>query len=101
MTCCGQGRTALRASQAIQTPKAPRMPRPVVKPVVYVSGHTATRADTPMLYPGAAPVTLRGAVSGRWYRFTVSRSVQLVDVRDVADLLRKGFSRSGGQWRKP
>ncbi|MEO7050762.1 MAG: hypothetical protein ABI128_03780 [Rhodanobacter sp.] len=44
-------------------------------------------------YIGAAPIVVRGAASGRTYQFTAGRSVQPVDARDVAGLLKKGIFR--------
>ncbi len=90
MSCCGQGRMALRASQAIQTPRTPRaagggIPR--------VAGDAALRAKVPIRYLGATPIMVRGAVSGHAYPFALGRAVQPVDARDVAGLLKKGIFR--------
>lgn len=92
MTCCGQGRTALRASQAASQPRPP-----VAFRVAAGAGHAAVappaRPAVPVRYLGASPIVVRGAVSGRAYRFAIGSSVQPVDHRDVAGLLRKGIFR--------
>ncbi len=90
MSCCGQGRMALRASQAIQSPRAPRV---AVGGIAHVVGDAALRAKAPIRYLGAAPIVVRGAVSGHAYPFAVGRAVQSVDARDVAGLLKKGIFR--------
>jgi hypothetical protein len=46
-------------------------------------------------YLGAAPIVVRGAVTGHAYRFAGSRSVQVVDARDLSGLLNKGLFRRG------
>ncbi|WHZ10722.1 MAG: hypothetical protein OJF60_001161 [Burkholderiaceae bacterium] len=47
-------------------------------------------------YLGAAPIVVRGAVTGRAYSFAAGRPIQPVDARDVAGLLKKGLFRRGG-----
>ena len=90
MSCCGQGRAALRASQAIQTPKTPRV---AGAGIARVAGDAALRAKVPICYLGAAPIVVRGPVTGRAYQFAAGRAVQPVDARDVAGLLKKGIFR--------
>lgn len=91
MTCCGQGRTALRASQAAAPkPSGARL-------AAARSGHAfiaaLPNAVALVRYLGAAPIVVRGAVSGRAYQFSTGRTVQPVDARDVAGLLKKGIFR--------
>lgn len=93
MSCCGQGRMALRASQAIQTPKTPRA---AGGGIARVAGDAALRPKVPIRYLGAAPIVVRGAVSGHAYSFAAGRSVLPVDTRDLAGLLKKGIFRRGG-----
>ncbi len=90
MSCCGQGRAALRASHAIQTPKAPRV---AGVGIARVTGDAALRANVPIRYLGAAPIVVRGLATGRAYQFAAGRAVQPVDARDVTGLLKKGIFR--------
>lgn len=90
MSCCGQGRAALRASHALQTPKAPRV---AGIGVTRVAADAALRANLPIRYLGAAPIVVRGLVTGRAYQFAAGRAIQPVDARDVAGLLKKGIFR--------
>lgn len=92
MSCCGQGRMALRTSQAIQSPGVPRV---AMGGIARVAGDAAPRPKVPIRYLGAAPIVVRGAVSGHAYPFAVGRAVQSVDARDVAGLLKKGIFRRG------
>ena len=78
MSCCGQGRMALRASHAGAAP---------------VAGGAMARAPAPMRYLGTAPIVVYGAITGMPYTFTAARPVQLVDARDVIGLLGKGIFR--------
>jgi hypothetical protein len=92
MTCCGQGRANLRTSQAA-IPKSPGA-RPAA--VVGFGRAIVAAAQKPVAmvrYIGAAPIVVHGAVSGRTYQFTAARSVQPVDARDIAGLLKKGIFR--------
>lgn len=92
MTCCGQGRATLRASQTT-TPKLPGA-RPAAAAGFGRAIVAATQKPVAMVrYIGAAPIVVRGAASGRTYQFTAGRSVQPVDARDVAGLLKKGIFR--------
>ena len=90
MSCCGQGRAALRPSQAIQTPKAPRV---AGRGIARVAADAEIRADLPIRYLGAAPIVVRSLVTGRAYQFAAGRAIQPVDARDVAGLLKKGIFR--------
>lgn len=91
MTCCGQGRMALKASQAA-SPKPPGM-----RFVATGNGRTFIPAPPKSLalmrYLGAAPIVVRGAITGHAYSFAAGRAVQPVDGRDVAGLLKKGIFR--------
>lgn len=94
MTCCGQGRAALEASQTASQPR----PRVALATAASASaGRAATaslpRSVVPMRYLGAAPMVVRGAVTGHAYQFASGRAVQPVDARDVAGLLKKGIFR--------
>lgn len=98
MSCCGQGRMALRASQAAAmptTPAAPGAPRTAGEGIARAADRAVLRASVPMRYLGAAPIVARGAVTGRAYPFAAGRPVQPVDARDVAGLLRMGIFRRG------
>lgn len=86
MACCGQGRMALRASLPASTPATPRLQRGSV-------AAATTRPGVPIRYLGAAPIVVRGGVTGRAYAFAAGRAVQLVDPRDVSGLIRKGLFR--------
>ena len=91
MTCCGQGRMALRASQAAS-------PKPAgVRTAATSNGRSFIPAPPQPLalvrYLGAAPIVVRGAVTGHAYSFAAGRAVQPVDARDVAGLLKKGMFR--------
>jgi len=90
MTCCGQGRATLKASQA-----APARARSLSGAVVRTVGGSSGHVSTPVRYLGAAPIVVRGAVTGHAYRFAGSRSVQVVDARDLSGLLKKGLFRRG------
>jgi len=88
MSCCGQGRMALKASQAGAAPTAGAgAARP--------GGSAMARAPARMRYLGVAPIVVHGAITGAAYPFSAARPVQWVDARDVAGLLRQGiFGRS-------
>ena len=87
MSCCGQGRMALRSSQVGAAPLGAGAVQP--------AGGAMARAVAPMRYLGAAPVVVRGAITGAAYPFSAARPVQSVDARDVAGLLRRGIFRRG------
>ena len=91
MTCCGQGRAALRVSQA-PPPKSPG-----ARPAATGSARTFVAAPSKSLalvrYLGAAPIVALGTVTGHAYRFAIGNPVQSVDARDVAGLLKKGIFR--------
>jgi hypothetical protein len=82
---------ALKASQAA-SPKPPG-----VRPSATGSGRTFISAPPKSLalvrYLGAAPIVVRGAITGHAYSFAAGRAVQPVDARDVAGLLKKGIFR--------
>lgn len=90
--CCGQGRAILRASLVAS------QPRPPLAPARIVSAARAAQAPPPssvvsVRYLGAAPIVVRGAISGRAYRFALGNAVQAVDARDMPRLLQKGIFR--------
>lgn len=78
MACCGQGRMALKASQAGVAP---------------VAGGAMARAPALMRYLGTAQIVVYGAITGMAYTFTAARPVQWVDARDVTGLIGKGIFR--------
>jgi len=80
MACCGQGRMALR--DATGAPAAPRAPG-------------AGREERRVLveYLAAAPVAVRGIVTGRLYQFDAHSVPQHVAEADAAPLLRTAFFR--------
>lgn len=88
MTCCGQGRMILRSNR--MAPLAPPVRLHMTPGPVRAA---ATGAPVRVRYLGAAPIVVRGAVSGRAYRFAASRLIQPVDARDVTGLLGKGLFR--------
>ena len=47
-------------------------------------------------YLGAAPIVVRGPVTGMAYSFAGGRNIQPVDARDLPGLLKKGIFRGGG-----
>lgn len=91
MTCCGQGRMALKASQAA----SPKPPGAWSAATDYGRSFTPAPPKSPALvrYLGAAPIVVRGAITGHAYSFAAGRAVQPVDARDVAGLLKKGIFR--------
>ncbi len=91
MSCCGQGRMALKASQAATTSAPPR-----TWLGAQVRATPPPGVGVPLRYLGVAPVVVRGAVTGAAYSFAGGRGTQTVDARDVPGLLKKGVFRSGG-----
>ena len=88
MSCCGQGRMALKTSQAGAAPMAGAG-------AAQPAGSAMARTPARMRYLGAAPIVVYGGITGAAYSFSAARPVQWVDARDVAGLLRKGvFGRS-------
>jgi len=65
------------------------MPRriPAAAPAPVPSSSVAIR------YLEKSPIRVRGPVTGRYYDFSGSRSVQVVDSRDAPPLLRTRFFR--------
>jgi hypothetical protein len=99
MACCGDRRRTL-----IQTPQrpAPQMPPPAVKaasaanlqPRAPTSASAGAAATIPVRYVGGARTVVQGSATRKHYAFTAG-SVQAVDVRDAAALLRGvGFRRA-------
>jgi hypothetical protein len=87
---------ALRASQASAAPSAPRASPAAGGGIARLADAPAPRASVVVRYLGAAPIVVRGAVTGRAYSFAAGRPIQPVDARDVAGLLKKGLFRRGG-----
>jgi hypothetical protein len=74
MSCCGQGRAALRQMQLS------------VEPVPVVADKTVTRVL--LHYKAQTPITVRGVHTGKIYSFDGERSRQHVELRDAQALLR-------------
>ena len=91
MSCCGQGRMALKTSQAA-TATAPARTWPGVQ----ARAIPPPRAGVPLRYLGAAPIVVHGPVTGMAYSFAGGRHTQPVDARDLPGLLKKGIFRGGG-----
>lgn len=87
MSCCGQGRMALKASQSHAAPMG--------NGAALQAGGAVVRAPQALRYLGTAPIVVRGGFTGAAYPFSAARPVQLVDARDLAGLLRRGIFRSG------
>jgi hypothetical protein len=98
MACCGDRRRTL-----IQTPQRPvPAPPPAVKaanavnhpPRAPSSASASAAATIAIRYVGGSRTVVLGPATRRYYAFT-SGSVQAVDVRDAATLLRSvGFQRA-------
>jgi hypothetical protein len=82
MSCCGQGRSALRKTQQ-QTPitTAPRL--------------DASQRRLLLHYQASAPVTVRGVATGRVYEFSAAQATQYVAEPDAQALLRSRFFKLG------
>lgn len=74
MSCCGQGRAALRQAQRS------------VEPASMVADKTMTRVL--LHYKAQTPITIRGVHTGRIYSFDGERAQQHVELRDAQALLR-------------
>lgn len=74
MSCCGQGRAALRQMQRS------------AGPVPVVADKTTTRVL--LHYKAQTPITIRGVHTGRIYSFDGERAQQHVEWRDAQALLR-------------
>lgn len=86
MSCCGQRRAILRAPTPVSA--APPPPEPTrVAPVAAGERRVAVE------YLARASVAVRGAATGRLYRFGAAEPRQHVEERDAAALLRTRFFR--------
>lgn len=89
MGCCGQNRDSLRAQTAPQTLRQtirPPTPAPA-RQSPDAAHHAPFASDTTVLrYLGSAPLMVRGAVTGRVYKFGPTSPMQPVDARDVPGL---------------
>jgi hypothetical protein len=88
MPCCGQGRAQLarsltRAAEPAPRPAEPPAPRP----------GAAADARVLLRYLARAPIALRGARTGREYRFDATHAEQHVEAADAAALLSTRFFR--------
>lgn len=88
--CCGNKRSALRASLPHQV-AAPILSRPASSP----GGDPFRGTQTSLRYVGSAPLRVPGPVTGRLYEFSSARPVQAVDQRDATSLLRTRLFRPG------
>jgi len=93
--CCGQKRSALRRPAMLATPRATwqrtaESPRPNA-PQPTSQASPAGGPSVSLRYLKAAPLQMRGPVTGWKYEFSSSHPVQAVDPRDAAVLLRTRF----------
>jgi hypothetical protein len=86
MSCCGQGRAALRARAAAKRPSGPD-PKPVAPPPLPQPGEPPAEGEITVIYLGAGPLLVRGLASGRTYAFSPARRVRHVPSEDGAALL--------------
>lgn len=118
MPCCGQNRASLSltSNQGASSTRPTQASSPISSPVSSHSPHptpnaraanptppsrVAQAAGTPvsfgmslmLCYLERSPITVRGAVTGRQYAFSMGTPVQSVDVRDAEVLLRTAFFR--------
>lgn len=74
-------------------------PLPIVNaPIRGVQPHASKSISAPyssvnVSYLESSPIRVRGSVSGKYYEFSGSHPVQLVDARDAASLLGTRFFR--------
>jgi hypothetical protein len=96
MSCCGQGRAALRARAAATRPSRPD-PTPVAPaPVPQPDEPPPAEGEITVIYLGTAPLLVRGLSSGRTYTFSPARRVRHVPPDDGAALLLDAlFERHG------
>jgi len=75
MSCCGQGRAALRAASSAR------------------AGEVVGNGERRLLieYRAGAPVAVRGVATGRLYRFDAASARQYVAEGDAAALLKTQF----------
>jgi hypothetical protein len=99
--CCGSKRSAWRgtlSSFAGVAPAAQRSPVATLPPLskdLRPSGETL--ALTRLRYEDAAPIRVRGPITGRAYLFSGDAPVQEVDVRDAAVLVTNARLRLAAQ----
>jgi hypothetical protein len=107
--CCGQKRSLLSShavpSQArpmpVQVGANPRrlsFQRTVAKGAAVtdpVAPAGTTSSEMALRYLRAAPVRVRGLITGRTYEFSGPQSVALIDPRDVPGLQNTGLFRRG------
>ena len=77
MSCCGQGRAALRKFQGA----AEQAPVVVDKSMTRVL----------LRYQARTPIAVRGVYTGQVYTFDAERTQQHVELRDAAALLRSRY----------
>jgi hypothetical protein len=102
MGCCGQKRAALTsATAAAVTRPSQSQPAAISQPPIagqQVAVHTKSAQPLPantsvaLRYTQTSSILVRGPASGRQYRFSDSNTVQALDGRDVAAILRTAFS---------
>ena len=99
--CCGSRRSAWRAASASATRSttSPTARQAFAAAVATAPGPVSGRSAFPAVslqYAETPEIRVRGAVTGRAYRFSGAEPVQAVDARDAAVLLRNSaFRRSG------
>jgi hypothetical protein len=103
--CCGSRRSAWRAASLAASRAGPAVPQAApAAPAAVGPGEGAAAARGPaaaafpaveIAYTEAAPVRVRGPVTGRAYSFSRAEPVQPVDARDAAVLIRnRAFRRT-------
>ena len=81
MSCCGQGRASLRASEQASRPR-----QAVTAPAPRHDGPPAD-GEVTVEYLGDAPVLVRGIATGRAYTFSPGRRLRHVLSADAAHLV--------------
>jgi len=105
MTCCGQGRVALKSNQALPS-SHPKVDMPLVAPLMTSAQPQVTvpmptvptaggspASQVRIRYSENSPIMVKGAATGRFYHFSSSQPVQTVDEGDARLLLESRFFR--------
>lgn len=103
MSCCNRKREMVAEAQSATPAHTDRpmsdLPVPDVTPhggeyATAAWSATRGRANSVRLrYTMALPITIRGSASGREYQFSAHQSIQLVELRDAAELLQSRMFR--------
>ena len=89
MSCCGQRRAILHAPMPVREAPIPPVPPEPARAAPVAAGERRVAVE----YLARAPVAVRGAATGRLYRFGAAEPRQHVEERDAAALLRTRFFR--------